>query len=163
MADFSAVVAKVQTLATAAVTTLQGVQMHGELDDPEFPAAHFHRGLDVSILEADYRTGETGTNRSARPRYRRLALLLRVGYLFGREEPAVGASVRSSFAEATVDAHGDMDTVEAALILPTGWSGTTPAIVSIRRSGSVSVAKVPGHDLSRALATMPVDVEVAIT
>lgn len=162
MADFSAVVAKVQTLATAAVTTLQGVQMHGELDDPEFPAAHFHHGFDVTMPESDYRAPETGTNRSANPRYKTLRLLIRVGYLFGREESAVGATVRSSSAEASIDAHGDMDTIEAALTLSTAWSGTTPAIVAIRRSGPIAVAKVPGHDLSRALATMLVDVEVAI-
>lgn len=161
MADFSTVVAKVQALAVAAVTTLRGAQMHGELDDPEFPAAHFHRGMDITVPESDYRTGDTGLNRSQTRRYRKLSMLLRVGYLFGRDEAAVGTTVRSSFAEASIDAQGDMDTVEAALTQSTAWSGTTPAIVAIRRVGPTTVTRV--MDLSRAIAAMPIEVEVSIT
>lgn len=160
MADFSAVVTKVQTLATAALTTLRGAQLHGELDDPEFPAAHFHRGMDLSIPRAGYRAPETGTNRSQRPRFKTLRLVMRVGYLFGRDEAAVGTTVRSSFAEATIDAQSDLDTIEAALTLSTAWSGTTPAIVAIRRASDAQVDKVA--DLNRAIASMELEVDVAI-
>jgi len=95
VADLTGVATKLQALAVGAVSGLKGVQAHGDITDPEFPGAHFHRGLSVGMPATDYRTGETGTNRAMSPRYKLCRLAVRIGYLFGRDEMAVGATVRS--------------------------------------------------------------------
>lgn len=161
MADLGDVVTKVQAHAVAAVSTLRAVQSHGDITDPEFPGAHFHRGLSVGIVATDYRTGETSTNRAMSPRYKLCRVMLRVGYLFGRDAFAVSTTARSSFDDATVDALSDLDTIEARVVQPTQWTGTSPAWVSVRRSGPATVERIA--DLNRALATMFLDVEVSIS
>ncbi len=161
MADLSAIPAKIQALAVAAVTTLKGVQAHADITDPEFPGALFHRGVSVGIVATDYRTGETGINRAMTPRYKLIRVAVRVGYLFGRDALSVSATARGSFDGASIDAASDLDTIEAAVTQATSWSGTTPAIVSVRRSGPTSCDRIA--ELNRALATVFFDVEVSIT
>lgn len=160
MADLTGVATKLQALAVAAVPTLQGVQAFGDITDPEFPGAHFHRGLSVGMPATDYRTGESSTNRAMNPRYKLCRLAVRVGYLFGREEFAIGATVRGSFDEATLDAQSDLDAIEARVVQSTQWTGSNPAWVSARRAGPATVEKLA--DLNRALATVFFDVEVSI-
>lgn len=160
MADLSAIPAKIQALAVAAVTTLNGVQSHADITDPEFAGALFHRGLSVGIVSTDYRTGEAGINRAMSPRYKLIRLAIRVGYLFGRDALSVSATARGSFDGASIDAASDLDTIEAAITQSTAWSGTTPAIVSVRRSGPTTCDRI--ESVNRALATMFVDVEVSI-
>lgn len=161
MADLTGVATKLQTLATGAVSGLKGVQSFGDLTDPEFPGAHFHRGLSVGMVATDYRTGDSGVNRAASPRYKLCRLAVRIGYIFGRDEMAVGAAVRGSFDDASLDAASDLDAIEAAVTQSTAWSGTSPAWVSARRSGATSFDRIA--DLNRAVATMFVDVEVSIS
>lgn len=160
MADFNDIVTKVQAHAVAAVSTLKAVQSHGDITDPEFPGAHFHRGLSVGLVATDYRTGESGTNRAMNPRYKLVRVAVRVGYLFGRTAMLTGATVRSSFDDVSVDALSELDDIEARVVQPTQWTGTSPAWVSVRRSGPATVEKIA--DLNRALATMFLDVEVSI-
>lgn len=161
MADLSGIATKVQAIAVGAVATLKGVQAHADLTDPELPGAHFHRGLSVGFVATDYRTGESGTNRAMSPRYKLVRVALRVGYLFGRDEMAIGATVRGSFDAVSLDALSDLDTIEAAATVPTAWSGASPTIVSVRRSGPATVERTA--ELNRAIATMFLDVEVSIT
>lgn len=161
MADLSGVATKLQSLAVAAVPTLKGVQAHGDISDPEFPGAHFHRGLSVGMPATDYRTGESGVNRAMSPRYKLCRMAVRIGYLYGREEFAVGATTRGSFDEASLDAQSDLDAIEAAVVQPSAWAGASPAWVSARRSGATSFDRIA--DLNRALATVFFDVEVSIT
>ena len=161
MADLSGVATKIQAIAVAAVPTLKGVQAHADLTDPEMAGTHYHRGLSVGFVATDYRTGESGTNRAMSPRYKLIRLALRVGYLFGRDEMAIGATVRGSCDVVTLDALSDLDTIEAAATLPTAWTGASPTIISVRRSGPATVERLA--DLNRALATMFLDVEVSIT
>lgn len=160
MADLGDIVTKVQAHAVAAVSTLRAVQSHGDITDPEFPGAHYHRGLSVGLVATDYRTGETSTNRAMSPRYKLVRVAVRVGYLFGRTAMGVSATVRSSYDDVSVDALGELDDIEARVVQPTQWSGTSPAWVSVRRSGPATVEKIA--DLNRALATMFLDVEVSI-
>jgi hypothetical protein len=161
VADLTGVATKLQALAVGAVTGLKGVQAHGDITDPEFPGAHFHRGLSVGMPATDYRTGETGTNRAMSPRYKLCRLAVRVGYLFGRDEMAAGATVRGSFDDASLDAQSDLDAIEAAVTQTTAWAGASPTWVSARRSGATSFERIA--DLNRALATVFFDVEVSIT
>ena len=102
----------------------KAARLHGGLDDPQFPGAHYHRGYEL-LVERSGRVVGDPPNAHAGSKRRRAVLVLRVGYLFGRDAPATGAGVGTSLWTPTITGHNDADDIEDALTYPAFWGGSS--------------------------------------
>ena len=111
--------------------------LHGDLRDPEFPAAHFHRGYTLEVIESgDIERDPPNVRAGSQRKY----ALVRVdlGYLHARDAARVVAGSAGALMAPSVLGHSDHETIAQALRYSVFWSGTSPTIEGLTPSRSVS-------------------------
>ena len=138
--------------------TFKSTRLHGDLDDEEFPLAHFHRGYDCVVGSSSWMEPEGAQSHCATVR-RVAEVVLRVGYLFGRDHPLAHSLGVTSRGVASELGHADHEKLERVLSHPKNWGGCTPQVCAILRAGPVQTAVLEG--LSRLIVSAPYRVLVA--
>jgi len=121
-------------------------RLHGDLEDPAFPVARFHRGYRLVLERTGYADPETAQNPRAGQVRKRGTVLLSVGYLFGRRAPAPETAALTA---TSADAHqgaDDHEELEAALIWSGNRGGTSPTIYAIRRVEDAVARVIVPHE-----------------
>lgn len=118
----------------------RSTRLHGDLRDPAFPGAHFHRGYDLAVMSSGNVPGDP-PNRNAGSKRRRIIVEVAIGYMTSRDAPR-GAGVGSTLYDATLLAHSDHEQIAEALGWSAFWPGTAPAIVGAVPDGDVQTVVV---------------------
>lgn len=128
-------------------STFKSTRLHGDMTDPDFPDAMFHRGYDLLVNTTGFAPPDEAHN--TRCVIRRAAMVtLRVGYTYGKDHPLAHSQGVTSKSVALELGHTDMERLEWVLTYPKNWLGTDPNLYSILRVGDVtSVDMDPTHRL----------------
>lgn len=162
LARFRAIVEGTYTaggIMLSAPGTFKSTRLHGDLADPEFPAAHFHRGYEVLPLASGRMDPETAQSHCG-PVRRSARVSLRIGYAFGKDHPLAHSAGVTSLGVALELAHGDHEKLEYVLSHPRNWSGCTPTVCAILRKPGDVVSEVL-DPLGRVLVSAEYDVLVS--
>jgi hypothetical protein len=92
--------------------------MHGDLNDPSFPAAHFHRGYLLGL--GDVEPVEPFNPRAGIAKFR-TRLRVSVGYLIGRSAPRRAAGVGTALRSAEDTGADDLWALVNGLCWPAFW------------------------------------------
>lgn len=107
-----------ETGRTITAGTFKPTLMHGQLEDPAFPAVHFPRGYRIALGQVLPVQPFNARSGIARIRQR---FTVSVGYLFGRDAPRAGAGVGTATRAAEDTGAGDLLLLINALSYPAHW------------------------------------------
>lgn len=125
----------------------RGVRLHGDMRDAAFPSVHYHRAYELAVERSGGLPDDPPNLRAGSQRHQ-LTVVVSLGYLIGRDAPAVGTGACGTRAEALQLAAEDHQAIVQAMAWPGHWSGTSPSIALLQPSGDTYVdLVVPGARL----------------
>lgn len=107
-----------ETGRTITAGTFKPTLLHGQLEDPAFPAAHYHQGYRLVLGQALPLDGFNARSGIAKVRQR---FTVSVGYLFGRSSARVGAGVGTATRSAEDVGADDLWALINGLCYPAHW------------------------------------------
>lgn len=143
---------------TVPAATFKATRLHGDLESPEFPGAHYHRGFDL-VVDRSGGIGANPPNVHAGRMIRRAILSLRIGYLYGRDAASRAAGAGTALWSPTLTGHEDHELIEQALRYPAHWGGLTPEIVRLAPLDDATTRVVIPHQ--RILVTRLWEIQVS--
>lgn len=134
-------------------------RLHGDIEDPSFPVAHFHRGYRLILERTGYADPDTAQNPRAGQVRKRGIVLLSIGYRYGTRAPGPQTAALTATSADAHDGHDDHELIEAALIYQGNRGGTSPEIYVIRRVEDAVARVIVSHE--RLLVETRYAVEIA--
>lgn len=133
--------------------------MHGDLNDPSFPAAHFHRGYLLTL--GDVEPVEPFNARAGIAMFR-TRLRISVGYLIGRSAPRRAAGVGTAQRVSEDTGADDLWTLVNGLCWPGFW-GTLSASPALGLYGVTFVRSAPRVIVDRERVVRDTDLDVSVS
>lgn len=133
--------------------TFRSTRLHGDLAHPEFPAQHLHRGYDLVVQSSGFVRGQSANNTRGGRCDRRAVVMLRFGYLFGRDHPQAHSAGVTPLGVASELGHADHELVEWPLTWPGNRGGLDPTLYAINPIGDADLVVL--DPLGRCLVQRP--------
>lgn len=105
-----------------AAGTFKATRLHGPLEDPAFPGAHFHRNFELFVEDSGDVEGDPPNLHAGSIRESAI-VLVRVGYAYGRDAAGTGAGAGNALYTPSLTGHDDASKIREALSYPAFWGG----------------------------------------